>query len=73
MAALVYDTAEGAAPAIQLLEYANTQLLELAVRRGVATRILENVYQMSLERREGPFRHWRMARRAGRLNTVRLE
>jgi len=72
VAALVYDTAEGAVPAIQLLEYANTQLLEFRHYDEVLTRILENVYK-ALERREGPFRHWGMARRAASLNTVRLE
>ena len=72
VAALVYDTPESAVPAIQLLEYANTQLLEFRHYDDVLTRILENVYK-TLERREGPFRHWRMARRAARLNTVRLE
>ncbi len=72
VAALVYDTAEGAVPAIQLLEYANTQLLEFRHYDDVLTRILEQVYQ-ALERREGAFRHWRMARRAASLNTVRLE
>ena len=30
-AALIYDTQEGAAPSIQLLEYANTQLLDSAI------------------------------------------
>ncbi len=71
-AALVYDTAEGAVPAVQLLEYANTQLLEFRHYDEVLTKILENVYK-ALERREGPFKHWRMARRAAALNTVRLE
>lgn len=72
VAALVYDTAEGAVPAIQLLEYANTQLLEFRHYDDVLTRILENVYK-TLERRGGAFRHWRMARRAAGLNEVRLE
>lgn len=72
VAALVYDTAEGAVPAIQLLEYANTQLLEFRHYDDALTRILENVYT-ALERREGAFRHWRIARRAARLNAVRLE
>lgn len=72
IAALVYDTPEGAAPSNQLLEYANTQLLEFRHYDEVLTRILENVYK-AVERRGGPFRHWRMAREAQRLNTVRLE
>ena len=62
VAALVYDTAEGAAPTIQLLEYANTQLLEFRHYDDVLTRVLENVYKM-LEHRGGLFRRWKMARR----------
>jgi hypothetical protein len=72
VAALVYDTPEGAAPANQLLEYANTQLLEYRHYDEVLTRILANVYK-ALERGGGPFRHWRMARQAQKLNAVRLE
>jgi hypothetical protein len=72
VAALVYDTPEGAAPAIQLLEYANTQLLEYRHYDDVLTRILENVYT-AVERRSGPFRHRRIARQAAKLNSVRLE
>jgi hypothetical protein len=40
VAALVYDTAEGAAPAIQLLEYANAQLLEFRYYDDLLTRVL---------------------------------
>jgi hypothetical protein len=72
VAALVYDSPEGAAPANQLLEYANTQLLEFRHYDEVLTRILENVYK-AVERRGGAFRHWRMASEAQKLNAVRLE
>lgn len=72
VAALVYDTAEGAIPAIQLLEYANTQLLEFRHYDDMLTRVLENVYKM-VEHRGGLFRHWRMARQAGALNAMRLD
>jgi len=72
VAALVYDTPEAAVPAIQLLEYANTQLLEFRHYDDVLTRILERVYD-AVQRKGGPFRHWRMARHAGTLNAVRLE
>ena len=72
VAALVYDTPEGASPTIQLLEYANTQLLEYRHYDDLLTRVLENVYK-SLERRGGLFRRWRMAREAERLNTLRLD
>lgn len=72
VAALVYDTVEGAAPTIQLLEYANAQLLEFRHYDDVLTRVLEKVYK-SLERRGGLLRGWRMAREAERLNTLRLD
>lgn len=72
VAALVYDTAEGAIPAIQLLEYANTQLLEFRHYDDLLTRVLETVYKL-VERRGGWLRHWRMARQAGGLNAMRLD
>lgn len=71
VAALVYDTAEGAAPAIQLLEYANAQLLEFRYYDDLLTRVLAGVYK-SLGRR-GPLRRWRMAQDAERLNQIRLD
>ncbi len=43
-AALVYDTAESSAPTIQLLEYANSQLLEFRHYDHVLTRLLAHVY-----------------------------
>jgi hypothetical protein len=64
--------AEGAAPSIQLLEYANIQLLEFRHYDDVLTRIPENVYK-AVKRQGGPFRHWRMTRHAEELNVVRLE
>jgi hypothetical protein len=72
VAALVYDTPEGSIPAIQLLEYANTQLLEFRHYDDVLTRVLENVYKL-VEHRGSFFRHWKMARQAGRLNAMRLD
>lgn len=71
-AALVYDTVEGAAPIIQLLEYANTQLLEFRHYDDVLTRLLADVYR-SLENRAGFLARWRLAREAERLNTIRLD
>jgi hypothetical protein len=73
VAALVYDTMEGAEPTIQLLEYANTQLLEFRHYDDVLTRVLENVYKMLEHRGGGFFRRWRMAGEAERLNTLRLD
>ena len=72
VAALIYDSTEGATPAIELLEYANTQLLEFRHYDEVLTRVLADVYKM-LEHKGGIFRHWRMARQAERLNALRLD
>ena len=71
-AALLYDTPEGAAPTLQLLEYANSQLLEFRHYDGVLTRLLSEVYR-KLEHRSGFFSRWRLAREAERLNLIRLE
>jgi hypothetical protein len=70
-AALVYDTPEGAAPTIQLLEYANTQLLEFRHYDAVLTALLSDVYR-SLER-GGLLARWRMARDAEHVSTIRLD
>jgi hypothetical protein len=72
VASLVYDTDEGAAPTIQLLEYANAQLLEFRHYDDLLTRVLEGVYDQ-LELKGGVFRRWRMAHQAERLNSMRLE
>ena len=72
VSALIYDTPQGAAPTIQLLEYANTQLLEFRHYDEVLTRVLQDVYK-SLERKGGFFRRWRLAGEAERLNTIRLD
>ena len=72
VAAFVYDTPEGAAPAIQLLEYANTQLLEFRHYDEVLTRVLGNVYRM-LGHRGRFLRRWKMAGEAERLNAMRLD
>ena len=71
MAAFLYDTTEGAAPTVQLLEYANTQLLEYRRYDEVLTRVLKQAYN-SLER-GGFFRRWRYDREAAQLNTLRLD
>lgn len=71
-AALIYDTPEGAAPTIQLLEYANTQLLEFRHYDGVLTDLLSGVYR-TLEQRGGLLKRWRFAHEADRLNTIRLD
>ena len=71
-AAFIYDTLEGAVPTIQLLEYANTQLLEFRHYDAVLTDLLAAVYR-SLERGTGFFARWRLAREAEHLNTIRLD
>ena len=71
-AALVYDTNEGAAPTIQLLEYANTQLLEFRHYDAVLTGLLARVYR-SLERRGGLLARWRLAGEAERVDAIRLD
>jgi hypothetical protein len=71
-AAFIYDTPEGCLPTIQLLEYANTQLLEFRYYDEVLTDLLSEVYR-SLEKGVGPLARWRLAREAERLNTIRLD
>jgi len=71
-AACVYDTASGAEATIQLIEYANTQLLEFRFYDELLTRTLAEVYQL-LEQGTGFKRRWRLAKEANRLNAIRLE
>jgi hypothetical protein len=71
-AAIVYDTPEGAAPLIQLLEYANTQLLEYRRYDEILSTLLKGAYA-ALERRGGVWARWRLAREAEHLNRLRLE
>jgi hypothetical protein len=71
-AAFVCDTPEGATPTVQLLEYANTQLLEFRYYDALLTRVLERVYS-SLDKRAGLFARWRLARDAQNLNKIRLD
>ena len=71
-AALVYDTLAGAAAVIQILEYANSQLLEFRHYDGVFTEVLQKVYR-SLEKKAGLFGRWKLAREAEWLNTIRLD
>jgi hypothetical protein len=71
-AAFIQDTAEDAAPTIQLLEYANTQLLEFRYYDAVLSQLLKEVYR-SLEKRGGFWRRWRLASQAQHLNKIRLD
>ena len=72
MAAFVYDNAEGAATALQLLEYANTQLIEFRYFDKVLTEVLAAVYRR-IERRRGVWGRWRTAGEAEDLNRIRLD
>ena len=72
VAAFVYDSSASAEPTIDLLEYANTQLLEFRYYDEVLTSVLADVYKR-LERRRGMWRRWRLAREAEDLNTIRLD
>ena len=71
-AALIYDTPEGALPVTQLLEFANSQLIEFRYYDEMLTRLLAGVYR-SLDKGTGVLARWRLAREAGRLNTIRLD
>jgi len=72
LAAIVYDTPQGAAPLIDLLEYANLQLLEYRRYDEILTNLLKDA-RVALERRGGFFARWRLARDAEQLNRLRLE
>jgi hypothetical protein len=72
LAALVYDTREGADPLIQLVEYANTQLLEYRRYDEILTAVLKRAYA-ALEHRSGFFSRWRLSREAAHLNQLRLD
>jgi hypothetical protein len=71
-AAFIHDTAADAAPTIQLLEYANTQLLEFRYYDSVLSQLLKDVYR-SLEQKGGFFTRWRLASQAQHLNRIRLD
>jgi hypothetical protein len=71
-AAFLYDSTSGAETAIQLLEYANSQLLEFRHYDELLTEELERVYKL-LDEGTGFFARWRLARSATRLHTVLLD
>lgn len=70
--AVVYGSGEVAAATIQLLEYANTQLLEFRYYDGLLTSVLSGVYRF-LERKGGRFGDWRLSGESTRVNTIRLD
>lgn len=71
-AAFLYDTEVGADTAIQLLEYANSQLLEFRHYDELLTGELESVYDAA-DKGTGLFARWRLARAARKLHTVLLD
>jgi len=72
-AAFIYDTQAGAETAIQLLQYANSQLLEFRHYDDFLTRELENVYDFLEVGGTGLWSRWRTARAASKLHTVLLD
>jgi len=72
-AAFLYDTPAGAETAIQLLQYANSQLLEFRHYDEFLTRELENVYDFLEAGGTGLWSRWRTARAASKLHTVLLD
>ena len=71
-AALLYDSTAGAETSIQLLEYANSQLLEFRHYDELLTGILDKVYDI-LDQKTGFFTRWGLARKATDLHTVLLD
>src|SRR5262249_50286977 len=71
-AAFLYDTTAGAETAIQLLEYANSQLLEFRHYDELLTEILDRAYKL-LEQKTGFLARWKLARSARNLHTTLLD
>jgi len=72
-AAFIYDSAAGAETAIQLLQYANSQLLEFRHYDEFLTRELQDVYDFLDRGGTGLWSRWRTARAASKLHTVLLD
>jgi hypothetical protein len=71
--AFLYDSEAGAETVIQLLEYANSQLLEFRHYDELLTRELQSVYDFMDQGSMGIAARWRTAKRASRLHTVLLD
>jgi hypothetical protein len=72
-AAFIYDDPAGAETAIQLLQYANSQLLEFRHYDDLLTHQLEDVYDFLETGGRGMWSRWRTARAASKLHTVLLD
>ncbi len=70
--AFIYDHRPAVGSTMDLLEYANTQLLEFRYYDEVLTRVLADVYKR-LEKRHTMWGRWKLAREAETLNTIRLD
>jgi len=70
--AFLYDSTAGAETVIQLLEYANSQLLEFRHYDELLTRELASVYDF-MDKGSGIWARWRTAKRASLLHTVLLD
>ncbi len=73
-AAFIYDTQAGAETAIQLLQYANSQLLEFRHYDELLTKELEQVYDfLEVGGTSRWWSRWRTANAASKLHTVLLD
>jgi hypothetical protein len=72
-AAFIDDTEAGAETAIQLLQYANSQLLEFRHYDDLLTKELEGVYDFLDSGGPGLWSRWRTAKAASKLHTVLLD
>jgi len=72
-AAFIYDDPAGAETAIQLLQYANSQLLEFRHYDDLLTKELEKVYDFLEVGGTGWWSRWRTAKAASKLHTVLLD
>jgi hypothetical protein len=72
-AAFIYDDPAGAETAIQLLQYANSQLLEFRHYDELLTIELANVYDFLEVGGTGWWSRWRTAKAASKLHTVLLD
>jgi hypothetical protein len=72
-AAFIYDTQAGAETAIQLLQYANSQLLEFRHYDELLTKELEDVYDFLETGGKSLWSRWSTARAASKLHTVLLD
>ncbi|HEV2523355.1 MAG TPA: hypothetical protein VGT24_13325 [Candidatus Acidoferrales bacterium] len=71
--AVVYDRAEDAAAATQVLEYAKMQLLEFRYYDRFMTSVLSDFYTALERKRNVLLSRWSLPREAQRFNTIRLD